>query len=154
MTVFKASRRVAVPPDVAFSVAADVESYQQFLPLLSRSVIRGAKVPWSEGERFEAELTVAYPKLGLQEAFVSSVETNQSQRLVTSRSEQSPFRNLFAQWRILEVSGGADIAVMIDYAFRNPLLQMIAGGLMDHAVQKVMSAFEARATSFAQQRAV
>ena len=58
MPVFQTTRRVAVPPDVAFAVAADVGSYREFLPLLQRSTVRGQKRPTSTGEAFDAELAM------------------------------------------------------------------------------------------------
>jgi ribosome-associated toxin RatA of RatAB toxin-antitoxin module len=39
------------------------------------------------------------------------------------------------------------VGIAIDYAFRNPLIQIAAGGLMDMAITKVMAAFETRALS-------
>ncbi len=145
MSVFTATRRVAVTPDVAFAVAVDVASYSQFLPLMNRSVIRGSKEKTAQGERFEAELAVAYPKLGLVESFVSRVETFFPERRVRALSQDGPFRALTAEWMIKNATNGCDVSITIDYAFRNPLLQIAAGAVMNQAVQKVMTAFEARA---------
>lgn len=147
MPIFQTTRRVAVPPDVAFAVAADVGSYREFLPLLQRSTVRGQKRPTSTGEAFDAELAVAYPKLGLAEAFVSRVETDGQQRTVRAVSSDAPFRAIETIWRVTPAGGSSDVSIRIDYAFRNPLLQIAAGGLMDMAIQKVMAAFEARALS-------
>ena len=151
MPVFKTERHVDVPPDVAFSVAADVASYKQFLPLVSRSVIRGVKTQTDAGETFAAELAVAYPKLGLSESFVSLVTTDNDNYVVRAISNDKPFRALEAKWTITPASGGSTVAIAIDYSFRNPLLQLVASGLMDMAVQKIMTAFEARAKAKAKQ---
>jgi coenzyme Q-binding protein COQ10 len=145
MPVFRTSKRVAVPVDVAFAVAADVASYKDFLPLLQRSTIRGPKRPTSSGETFDAELAVSYPKLGLSESFISKVETDASKRTVQARSSDAPFRNIETIWQITQSGDGADVSIHIDYAFRNPFIQLAAGGLMDMAIGKVMSAFELRA---------
>lgn len=145
MPVFRTSRRVAVPPDVAFAVAADVASYKDFLPLLQRSTIRGQKRQATAGETFDAELAVSYPKLGLSETFVSAVETDIAKRTVRARSGDAPFRAIETTWQITPSGDGADVAIHIDYAFRNPLIQLAAGGLMDMAIGKVLAAFEARA---------
>ncbi len=148
MPVFQTTRRVAVPADVAFAVAADVGSYREFLPLLQRSTIRGKRTATTAGEEFDAELAIAYPKLGLAESFVSRVETDSAQRTVRATSSDAPFRAIDTLWRITPAGGVADVSIRIDYAFRNPLIQLAAGGLMDMAIQKVMAAFETRAIDF------
>lgn len=136
---------MAVPPEIAFAVASDVAAYKQFLPLLTRSVVRGPRVRTEEGESFDAELAVSYPKLGLTESFVSRVETFVASRLVRAVSTDGPFRSLTVEWLIKDGGSGSDVSVSIDYAFRNPFIQIAAAGVMDFAVQKVMAAFEARA---------
>ena len=151
MPVFKAERRVDVTPDIAFAVAADVASYKKFLPLVSRSVIRGGKKQTETGETFAAELAVAYPRLGLSESFVSQVNTDNAMRVVQAISSEKPFRALEAKWTITAAPNGCTVAISIDYSFRNPLLQLVASGLMDMAVQKIMSAFEVRAMAIAKQ---
>lgn len=145
MPVFEVSKLVGVPPDLAFAVAADVPSYRDFLPLMQRSVVRGARRPTAAGEQFDAELAIAYPKLGLAESFTSRVETDTAGRIVKAVSSDAPFRRIETQWRITPADTGSNVAIRIDYAFRNPLLQLAAGGLMDMAINKVMAAFEARA---------
>jgi coenzyme Q-binding protein COQ10 len=147
MAQFKAKRLVAVPADIAFAVAADVASYKDFLPLLQRSTIRGRKTETATGETFDAELAVSYPKLGLAEAFVSRVETNHAAKSVTATSNDGPFRAISTQWQISPAASGCEVGIAIDYAFRNPLIQIAAGGLMDMAITKVMAAFETRALS-------
>jgi coenzyme Q-binding protein COQ10 len=145
LPVFQAGRRVQVPANIAYEVAADVGSYKDFLPLLQRSTVMGAPVKTAQGESFKAELAVAYPKLGLKEAFVSQVTTNVAARTVKAESTDGPFRSVETVWTISPAATGSDVAIRIDYAFRNPLLQIAAAGLMDMAIAKVMSAFEARA---------
>ncbi|MBL8791576.1 MAG: type II toxin-antitoxin system RatA family toxin [Rhizobiales bacterium] len=145
MPVFQTSKRVLVPADVAYEVASDVAAYREFLPLMQRSVIRSAKTPVPGGETFAAELSIAYPKLGLSESFTSRVEINGVERTVRAISSEPPFRSIEAQWKITPVGNDSDVAIRIDYAFRSPLLQLAAGGLMPMAVQKVMAAFEERA---------
>lgn len=145
MPVFQTSKRVTVPADVAYEVASDVASYREFLPLMQRSVIRSEKKPIPGGETFAAELSIAYPKLGLSESFTSRVEISGVERTVRAISNEAPFRAIEAQWKITPMGSESDVAIRIDYAFRSPLLQIAAGGLMPMAVQKVMAAFEERA---------
>jgi coenzyme Q-binding protein COQ10 len=145
MPVFKSTRRVAVPPALAFDVAADVASYKTFLPLLERSSIRGAVTEASGVRRFKAELEAGYAKLGLREAFVSDVTADANARTVSAVSEDGPFRSMKTVWSIREANGQSDVAISIEYSMRNPLIQIVVSGAMDMAVAKVMAAFEARA---------
>jgi coenzyme Q-binding protein COQ10 len=145
LPVFETRRRISVPPDLAFEIAADVGAYKQFLPLMQKSEIVGKKQKTTDGEVFKAELSVAYPKFGLSGSFVSHVETKTFVRTVMAKSTDGPFRAVETTWHIVPVAKGSDVAIRIDYAFRNPLLQLGAASVMDIAISKVISAFEARA---------
>jgi coenzyme Q-binding protein COQ10 len=145
MPVFQTSKLVNVSAATAYAVAADVAAYREFLPLIHRSVIKGQETKTTQGLKFEAELAISYPKLGLAQSFVSQVETDDRQRSVMARSSDGPFRAIETEWRITPAGPGSTVAIRIDYAFRNPLMQLAAGGLMDMAIGKVMAAFEARA---------
>jgi coenzyme Q-binding protein COQ10 len=144
MASFKAARRVPVSADAAFHVAADVGAYEDFLPLLQRSTVRGTRQATDDGERFQAELVVAYEKLRLREAFVSSVETFVGSRRVVAMSSDGPFKSLNAEWQIAEAGTACDVTIIIDYQLHNKLLQMVLAGAMDFAVAQVMKAFEQR----------
>jgi coenzyme Q-binding protein COQ10 len=152
LPVFETRRRISVPADVAYEVAADVGAYKLFLPLMQKSTVIGTKQKTSNGEAFEAELAVAYPKIGLSGQFISRVETDTSHRTVRAKSTDGPFRFVETIWRITPASSGSDISIRIDYAFRNPLMQLAAAGVMDVAISKVISAFEARAVSLLAER--
>jgi coenzyme Q-binding protein COQ10 len=147
MPQFSVSRFVAVPPDVAFAIAADVEGYKDFLPLLQRSTVRGAKLPVGAGEQFKAELVVAYDKLRVRESFVSTVTTNPKSRVVTATSTDGPMKSLDAQWRIVEADGGSTVTIAVDYVLRSALLQFALGGVVGFAAEKIMTAFENKAVS-------
>ncbi len=145
MPHFTTSRRVAVSPEIAFAVAADVAAYREFLPLLERSQIRGRKAPQGSGESFQADLVVAYAKLGLRESFVSKVVTDAAAGTVTATSSERPFKSLKAVWSIAEAPGGCDVTIAIDYVFSSTMLQLAAGSMMGYASQKIMDAFSAQA---------
>ena len=63
------------------------------------------------GQRFDAELAVAYDKLGLRESFVSKVETHITERRVAATSQDGPFRNLKTQWTITPAVQGCDVSI-------------------------------------------
>jgi coenzyme Q-binding protein COQ10 len=147
MPTFKTSRFVAVQPDIAFGVAADVSSYKTFLPLLERSTIRGPVADAAGIKSFNAELAMGYAKLGIRESFISHVVCDEAKGTVTATSKDAPFRDMKTVWAIAAKPGGCDVSISIDYAMRNMLIQFAVSGAMDMAVQKVMTAFEARAKS-------
>jgi coenzyme Q-binding protein COQ10 len=152
LPVFETKRRVNVPATIAYEVASDVSAYKDFLPLMQRSSVLGTKRKTAVGEAFDAELAVSYPKLGLNGNFVSTVNTNVEGRTVSATSIDGPFRHVETKWAVFAAPGGCDVSIRIDYAFRNPLMQLAAAGLMEMAIGKVMSAFEARAMNMLAQR--
>jgi coenzyme Q-binding protein COQ10 len=144
VTTFSATRQITADPDLCFAVAADVAAYKDFLPLLQRSAILGERQALPDGEKFQAELAVAFDKLKLRESFVSTVQTDRKRRTVSARSSDGPFKALAAQWKIRASGSGSEVSIVIDYTFKNMLLQMAAAATMNYAVDRVMAAFEQR----------
>ncbi len=147
MPHFKTSRRVSVPTAVAYEVAADVASYQNFLPLLDRSVLRGPVHEQAGVTTFNAELAVGYAKLNVRETFISKVVCDSRAGTVTATSQDAPFKDMKTVWTITDAHGQSDVAIAIDYSMRSMLLQFAVSGAMDMAVNKIMSAFEMRAVA-------
>ena len=153
MPVFNSSRLVVVAPAVAYAVAADVASYMDFLPLLESSAIVGPSTESDGIKSFNAELIVGYAKLNFREAFISRVFCDAARWTVIASSQQPPFRDMKTTWTIRDVNGTSDVSISIDYAMRSMMLQFAVSAAMEMAVQKVMSAFEARALAMAQVKA-
>ena len=73
------------------------------------------------------------------------VVTDAAKRTVVATSQDGPVKDLKAVWTMKPLNGGrSQVGIEIDYQFRNFLLQLAAGKLMDHAVAKVLQAFEDR----------
>ena len=138
-------KAVSLSVHQAFAIASDVASYKDFLPLITRSTVRGAAIEVGDVKTFIADLIVAYEKLGLRESFASQVECNQTLGRVTATSQDGPMRQLKAQWQITAIDGArSTVAIDIDYEFRSKLMQLAAGSLMHRAAAKVLEAFEQR----------
>jgi coenzyme Q-binding protein COQ10 len=138
-------RVVPLTVDEAFAIAADVAAYKDFLPLVTRSTIRGPVEEQGNVKRFSADLMVAVEKLGLRESFTSKVVADAAARSVTAISQDGPMKDLCAVWMITAIDGGrSSVAITIDYQFKNKLLQMAASRMMDYAVGRVLEAFEVR----------
>jgi coenzyme Q-binding protein COQ10 len=143
---FTATRRVNFLPQQIFEVVADVGSYMEFLPLVERSTVRNRKPAFDEYESFSADLVIGYKKMGIHEAFSSQVETSLANFSVNAVSSGNAVKKLISSWQITAVEDNkSDITFAVDYEMKSHLLQMLLGGMFDHAAKKVMGAFEARA---------
>lgn len=145
MPYFTTTRRVNLSALQAFAIAADVNAYKDFLPLLKRSVIRGERIKTGDIEVFDADMMIAIEKLNVRENFTSRVTTDLASLTVTATSSDGPVKALKAVWKIVAVgNSSSDVTITMDYTLKNKMLQMVAGGLMEFATQKIMQAFEDR----------
>ncbi len=145
MPHFSTTRRVNLTPEQAYAIAADVSSYKDFIPLLKRSGIRGERKIENGVESFQADLVLVVPKVNMTESFTSHVTSDPISHTVTATSSDGPLKSLKAVWKISpSVDGKADVSITLDYTLKNMMLQMMAGGFMDFAAQKIMQAFEDR----------
>ena len=146
MPKFSVSRSVPYTAEQVFAIARDVARYKEFLPLVKRSIVRGAKTDAQGLEHFEGELTVAYDKLRIEEVMTSRVTVDPQALTVTARSDQGPVKHLVSEWKIVPTGDNrCDINFTVDYTLKSKMLQMVLSGMFDMAVRKVMSAFEERA---------
>jgi coenzyme Q-binding protein COQ10 len=138
-------RAVPLTLHQAYAIAADVSSYKDFLPLCTRSTIRGIVEEKDGVKRFSADLQIAVSKLGLSESFTSKVEADEPNKTVLATSHDGPLKSLRALWTMKAIDGArSDVSITIDYELKSKLLQMAASSMMNHAVAKVLEAFEAR----------
>lgn len=138
-------RAVPLTLHQVYAIAADVASYKDFLPLCTRSTIRGAVEEQGGVKKFAADLQIAVAKLGIGESFTSSVEADENNKSVLATSQDGPLKSLRALWTMKSIDGArSEVSITIDYELKNRLLQMAASSMMNHAVAKVLEAFEAR----------
>ncbi len=146
MPNYTITRQVPYSADQVFVIASDVANYKQFLPLVRKSVVTG-KTQLPDGrEAFNAELTIAYKKLGIHEVLQSNAIVDRANRLVTATSEQGPVKRLKAEWLMVEKDPkSCEINFSVDYELKSKTLQFVLSGMFDMMVRKVMNAFEERA---------
>lgn len=149
MPNYTVTRRVKLAPRHIFDVISDVGSYREFLPLVERSTVRGGRRSTSSGdEQFSADLVVAYHPLRIEEHFASEVSTNSETLTVRTTSNGQALKRLVSSWAIRPVgSDEADVIFSVDYEIKGFFLRNIVSGMFDHAVRKIMNAFEERARS-------
>jgi coenzyme Q-binding protein COQ10 len=146
MPKFNVTRKVPYSAEQVFAISNDVAQYRTFLPLVRRSVVRNrAKLPDGR-ETFEADLTVVYKKLGIEETLSSKVLVDPAKMTVTAESQEGPVKHLNSEWLIVPISANqCEISFTVDYALKSRALQFVLSGMFDMIVRRVMTAFEERA---------
>jgi coenzyme Q-binding protein COQ10 len=139
------ARWMPFSPQQLFPIITRVEDYDQFLPLCSQSRVWDRTVGADGVERFQAELTILYPKLGIREQFTSSVLADPHRLVVAASSRQPPVKSLECAWELKSSRGGTEIEMVLECEMASRTLQFLLHGLFDYAMRKIMAAFEDRA---------
>lgn len=123
-----------------FALVADVERYPEFIPwCVALRVVERA-----EGTLL-ADMVVAYKVF--RERFRSRVTLDHDAGRITAEYVDGPFRTLRNEWSFRDrPEGGSTIDFLIDFEFRNFILQATAQTVFDKAFAKMADAFIARAT--------
>jgi coenzyme Q-binding protein COQ10 len=146
MPKFSVTREMPYKAADLFAIAADVDSYKDFLPLVESSRTFDRERLKEGVERFKGELRVRYKKLHIDETFVSDVLAEEKGFKVSSRARGSLFDHINAQWQFTDrKSGGATVEFRVDYLAKSRSLQFFISGMFDYMVRKINNAFEARA---------
>ncbi len=124
-------------PEQLFDMVADIERYPDFLPWCraARILTRG------EGE-CEAELMISFKHM--TESYVSRVTLDRPNKIEATLL-RGPFHHLTNRWIFTPVEGGTRIDFFLDFQFRSRMLDMLIGGFFGQAVEKMVTAFKARA---------
>ena len=138
MQTYSASQTFAWSREQLFDLAADVESYPQFLPgWIDANIL----------ERSEQHLRVRQ-QLGLQllrQPFISTATLQRPER-ISIDSDDGPFRCLHIEWRFETVTSvqsrvSLNISLQLDSSF----LETMAGALFNLAAADIVARFGARA---------
>ena len=130
-------------PDQLFALVGNVDAYPEFVPWIQSMRTWNAR---SEGEG--VSLVDAQAGVGfafLKEKFSTRVRRDAANRQVDVQLLSGPFKHLANRWRFVEVAGGTKIEFDIDFEFKSRLLSGMLAANFHHAVDKLMSCFEARA---------
>ena len=130
-------------PDQLFALVGDVDAYPEFVPWIQSMRTWNAR---SEGEGVSlVDAQVAVGFAFLKEKFSTRVRRDAATRQVDVQLLSGPFKHLANRWRFVEVEGGTKIEFDIDFEFKSRLLSGMLAANFHHAVDKLMSCFEARA---------
>lgn len=139
MTARRTTTEVPHSAAEMFALVADVERYPEFIPwcVALRVVERG------EGTLL-ADMVVAYKVF--RERFRSRVTLDPVAGRITATYVDGPFRTLRNEWAFKDrPEGGSTIDFLIDFEFRNFILQATAQQVFDKAFARMADAFVARA---------
>ena len=146
MPKFSVTREMPYKAAELFAIAADVDSYKDFLPLVESSRTFERERVSEDVERFKGELRVRYKKLHIDETFVSDVVAEQRSFKVSSKAQGGLFDHINAQWQFTDrKTGGTTVEFQVDYKAKSRSLQFFMSGMFDYMVRKINNAFEARA---------
>ncbi|HXV73970.1 MAG TPA: type II toxin-antitoxin system RatA family toxin [Sphingomonadales bacterium] len=129
-------RVLPYPTGFIFDVVLGVEYYPDFLPWCRASRVYGRK----EGE-FMADLVIGFRML--RETWTSRVHYEKPARIAVDYIK-GPMKYLHNEWTFSPHAEGTIVDFVIDFEFKNPLFEKIAGGLFEEAVHRMMAAFERR----------
>jgi coenzyme Q-binding protein COQ10 len=131
-------------PDDLFTLVGAVEAYPQFVPWITAMRTWNPRT-LSEGiETVDAEAKVGFSFL--KERFSTRVTRNAGRRQIDVDLLAGPFRKLSNRWRFEDDGeGGTRVEFDIDFQFKSRLLDALLAANFQHAVERLMGCFEARA---------
>lgn len=137
------TKRLPYTADQMYALVADVDSYPKFLPWNSAARIRSRKVV-GDSEVLEADLVISFKVF--RERFGSRVVLWPKARKIDTEYLDGPFRYMRSTWAFRDTDGGGcEVDFMVDFEFRNAILQGIIGVVFNEAMTRVVRAFERRA---------
>jgi coenzyme Q-binding protein COQ10 len=125
-----------------FAVVADVEKYPEFLPwvtalhIVARERAEGRDV-------LKANMTVGFKSF--RESYTSRVVLDPATRKIDVVQTEGPFRVLENHWRFTPEGEGCRVDFTIQFEFRNPLLNAVAGAAFGRVMLRMTDAFLDRA---------
>lgn len=126
-----------------YDLVADVGQYPQFLPWCSAARIRGT-TQLDNTVVMEADLVISFKVF--REKFGSRVTLFPNERRIETEYLDGPFRYLKSNWTFAEAENGCEISFFVDFEFKNAILQGIIGVVFNEAMQRIVRAFERRAS--------
>ncbi|QLQ13162.1 MAG: type II toxin-antitoxin system RatA family toxin [Brevundimonas sp.] len=143
MAVHRVTKILPYQPAQLAELVADVRTYPQFVPWVT------AMRTWNDHEeapgvtRLDAEAQVGFSFL--KERFSTWVRHDCDLNRVQVGLIRGPFQHLKNQWDFHPDPQGTRVEFMIDFAFKNRLLDAMLQANFDHAVSRLMACFEAEA---------
>ncbi|KAK4530138.1 hypothetical protein CCYA_CCYA03G0995 [Cyanidiococcus yangmingshanensis] len=138
---FEESKLVPFTTHELYSVVADVERYQEFVPWCT-----GSRVVRRFGERLlEAELKVGFQLF--HEEYISLVRLEPGRAVRATATTSRLFENLVNEWRFRPAENPKEswVYFYVDFRFRSPLYRTAVDLFFNEVAKKMVRAFEERA---------
>lgn len=126
-----------------YDLVADVGHYPEFLPWCSAARIRST-IQRDDAMILEADLVVSFKVF--RERFGSRVTLYPKDQKIVTEYLDGPFRYLSSTWSFATAEGGCEVSFYVDFEFKNAILQGIIGVVFNEAMQRIVKAFERRAS--------
>lgn len=126
-----------------YDLVADVGNYPKFLPWTAAARIRSTE-DCGDHQVMLADLVISFKVF--REKFGSRVTLWPEQMKIDTEYLDGPFHHLKSNWAFKDVEGGCEVSFYVDFEFKNRLLQGAAGMFFYEAMQRIVRAFERRAS--------
>ena len=138
MVTVDRSSLVGYSAESMYALVEDIESYPQFLPWCS-----GTVVTLREDTRTVATLQISFR--GIREQFTTD-NANEPGRMITMQLVSGPFRHLRGHWRFTPLAEDAcKIEFRLEYEIASRLLERLIGPVFHHIGNSFVDAFVRRA---------
>lgn len=138
MPGIRETRRLPYSCEQMFDLVADVARYGEFLPWVVAVRVKSD----SESEMI-ADLLVGFKVI--REKFTSRVQKHRPDHINVHYID-GPLRDLDNSWDFRALpDGGCEVDFCVDFTFRNPVFEALAGQYFDRAFRRMVEAFEQRA---------
>lgn len=139
------SKHLPYTPDQLFALVGDVMAYPDFVPWITSMRTWNARTLEAGVETVDAEAGVGFSFL--RERFSTRVRRDAPAGQIDVTLLSGPFRRLANRWQFFEDDGGTRVEFDIDFQFKSRLLETLLSANFAHAVDRLMSCFEARAAA-------
>ena len=126
-----------------FDLVADISSYPEFLPWCAAARVR-KEAQKGEVKQIEADLVISFKVF--REKFGSRVLLDASNYIIETDYIDGPFRYMHSVWSFENCEEGCKVKFDVDFEFKNAMLQSIIGLVFNDAMQRIVRAFERRAS--------
>ena len=126
-----------------FDLVADISSYPEFLPWCAAARVR-KEFKKREIKHIEADLVISFKVF--REKFGSRVLLDASKLIIETHYIDGPFSYMHSVWSFEDSEQGCEVKFKVDFEFKNAMLQSIIGLVFNDAMQRIVRAFERRAS--------
>ncbi len=126
-----------------YALVADIEKYPEFLPWCRAARIRKDE-NINDKRQVEADLVISFG--AFREKFGSKVVMDPAVLKIDVEYLDGPFRKLVNQWSFVQLDGQqCEVNFFVEFEFKSRILQIAIGQVFEHAMLRIVSAFEKRA---------